>query len=133
MFHDPLDMLPEPVSAFKRPSTANFLDSWSDPIRRRASIFGGSPTRAGRSFGAFGFHPAVRPAVAGISKDLVATNLMTGASLHSPHQWLCGSADHLPIGHRGSPSGASGFRSYRAVRRIRVVDRMGHAAGSAAG
>ncbi|WP_163506833.1 MFS transporter [Fodinicola acaciae] len=81
MFHDPLDMLPDRDYRIKRPSTANFLKSiWSDPVRRRASVFGWISNAAQTaSFGAFGFYLPTVLGLAGFSKDPIGTNLMTGA------------------------------------------------------
>ncbi|WP_163573177.1 MFS transporter [Fodinicola feengrottensis] len=117
MFHDSLDMLPDQDFRIKRPSTANFLRSiWSDPVRRRASIFGWISNAAqSASFGAFGFYLPSVLAVAGISKGIVATNLMTGAiyCLAAVSVALSGRRSLLASATVASPSGALESRSSR--------------------
>ncbi|MFL6051932.1 MAG: MFS transporter [Actinoallomurus sp.] len=80
MFGDPLDMLPDEDHAIDRPRTSDFLkDIWSDPIRRRASIFAWiSNAMQGAEFSAFAFYLPTILVLTGVS-GIGATNFVTGA------------------------------------------------------
>jgi MFS family permease len=80
MFGDPLDMLPDEDHAIDRPRTSDFLKSiWSDPIRRRASIFAWiSNAMQGAEFSAFAFYLPTILVLTGVS-GIGATNFVTGA------------------------------------------------------
>lgn len=79
MFGDSLEMLPNEDFRIDRPRTGDFLRSiWSDPIRRKASIFSWiSNAMQGAEFSAFAFYLPIILVLTGVS-GVAATNFLTG-------------------------------------------------------
>jgi MFS family permease len=83
LFDDPLDMLPNKDQKFSKPRLGDFLQViWSDPIKRRATIFAWiSNACQGAEFTAWGFYLPVILVLSGVgvsgSGDITGTNLVT--------------------------------------------------------
>jgi MFS family permease len=83
LFNDPLEMLPNEDVVLEKPRVGDFLQViWSDPIKKRATIFGWiSNACQGAEFTAFGFYLPVILVVAGVgvssSGNITGTNLVT--------------------------------------------------------
>jgi MFS family permease len=78
MFGDSLDMLPDQDFDIRRPRTRDFLaDIWSDPVRRKASIFGWiSNAMQGAEFSTFAFYLPIIFVVVGVS-SIQTTNFLS--------------------------------------------------------
>jgi MFS family permease len=86
LFNDPLDMLPNEDMPMVKPKVSDFLRViWSDPIKKRATIFGWiSNACQGAEFTAFGFYLPVILVTAGVgvtttggTTDITGSNLVT--------------------------------------------------------
>jgi MFS family permease len=86
LFDDPLEMLPNENVKIDRVKVSDFLKvMWSDPIKKRATIFGWiSNAMQGAEFTAFGFYLPVILVTAGVgvtgsgdNQSIVGTNLVT--------------------------------------------------------
>ena len=83
LFDDPLEMLPDEDVQLEKVKVSDFLKViWSDPTKKRATIFGWiSNACQGAEFTAFGFYLPVILVVAGVgvssSGNITGTNLVT--------------------------------------------------------
>ena len=80
VFDDDLEMLPDEDYPLRRPRTRDFLaDIWSDPVKRRASIFSWiSNACQGAEFAAFAYYLPTILVLTGVS-SVTATNFLTAA------------------------------------------------------
>jgi MFS family permease len=111
MFGDELAMLPDEDYQLRRPSTRDFLaDIWSDPVRRKASIFAWiSNVCQGAEFATFGFYLPIILVLAGVS-GLAATNFLTGGIyIVATVAGFVGPLMLARIGHRGVASWGFGI------------------------
>ena len=116
LFDDPLEMLPDEDVKLDKVKVGDFLKViWSDPVKKRATIFGWiSNACQGAEFTAFGFYIPVILVVAGVgvssSGNITGTNLVTaGIYTLATVSGFLAPVMLARVGHRGLSSWGFGL------------------------